>query len=317
MVKYMRNKKSPSRQLRSSHYQKPSGHCIFKKRATSQELAFTATEKCAWTDATCPVCMEFPHNAVLLLCSSHDNGCRPYICASNYQHSNCLDQLVESCRKENAEDPDTIEVTCPLCRGEVKGYTLVEPARKKLNRKRRSCMQDGCSYMGTYRELCKHVKRKHPFANPRAVDPVHASRWKRLLFRSSLQDMICSTTSPLLHRILSAMLQVDDLRAPAWGEGGDLRGATNDSSQQGANAESTDLWSLDLSLLILQGTLHGSLTWSPADSQFLTCQNSTGPHLFTVNLPVLILRRNWLLSFDGALVMCPSNSVGALVHTSF
>ncbi|KAK8459895.1 hypothetical protein SEVIR_2G236100v4 [Setaria viridis] len=240
MANYMRNKKSSSRQLRSSHYQKPSGHCIFKKRAASQELAFAATEKCAWTDATCPVCMEFPHNAVLLLCSSHDNGCRPYICASNFQHANCLDQLVESCRKESSEDPDTIEVTCPLCRGEVKGYTLVEPARKKLNHKRRSCMQDGCSYVGTYRELCKHIKRKHPSANPRAVDPVHALRWKRLLFRSSLQDMICSTTSPLLHGLLSAMLQFDELMAPAWGEGGDLRDATNDSSRQSADAETTD-----------------------------------------------------------------------------
>ncbi|PUZ70948.1 hypothetical protein GQ55_2G276000 [Panicum hallii var. hallii] len=238
MTKYMRNKRSSSRQLRSSHNQKPSSHCIFK-RVASQELAFTTTEKCAWAEATCPVCMEFPHNAVLLLCSSHDNGCRPYVCASNIELSNCLDQLVESCRKESSEDPDAIELACPLCRGEVKGYTLVEPARKKLNHKRRSCMQDGCSYMGTYRELCEHVKKKHPSANPRAVDPLHAFRWKRLLFQSSLQDMICSTTSPLLRRLFSAMLQLDELMASYWGEGGDRRGATSDSSLRSASAEST------------------------------------------------------------------------------
>nr|ACF81444.1 unknown [Zea mays]ACG40237.1 hypothetical protein [Zea mays] len=97
--------------------------------------------------------MEFPHNAVLLLCSSHGNGYCPYICASSYQHSNCLDQPVESCRKEASEDPDAIELACPLCRGEVKCYTLVDPARKQLNHKKRSSMEDGCSYMVTYIEL--------------------------------------------------------------------------------------------------------------------------------------------------------------------
>ncbi|KAK6780407.1 hypothetical protein RDI58_022591 [Solanum bulbocastanum] len=26
--------------------------------------------------ASCPICMNHPHNAVLLLCRSHDKGCR-------------------------------------------------------------------------------------------------------------------------------------------------------------------------------------------------------------------------------------------------
>ncbi|EER98997.1 uncharacterized protein LOC8081035 [Sorghum bicolor] len=238
MTKYTRNKKCSSHQLRSSHHWKPHSSSRFKK-VSSKEIPFAAIEKCAWTDATCPVCMEFPHNAVLLLCSSHGNGCRPYICASGYQHSNCLNQLVESCRKVASEDLDAIELACPLCRGEVKGYTLVEPARKKLNHKRRSCMEDGCSYMGTYRELCKHVQKKHPSANPRAVDPLHAYRWKRLLFRSSLQDMICSTTSEVMRRLFSLILQFDEIMA-ASREGGDRHGATNDNLLPSANAESTD-----------------------------------------------------------------------------
>ncbi|KAI6689373.1 hypothetical protein NL676_026201 [Syzygium grande] len=33
-----------------------------------------AFEKKAWDQATCSVCMEYPHNAVLLLCSSYDKG---------------------------------------------------------------------------------------------------------------------------------------------------------------------------------------------------------------------------------------------------
>ncbi|TVU09785.1 hypothetical protein EJB05_43280, partial [Eragrostis curvula] len=239
MVKYTRNKKTSSRELRSSHHKKLWNHCSFK-RVVNQERTFAEAEKCAWKDATCPVCMEIPHNAVLLLCSSHDNGCRPYICASNFQLSNCLDQLVESCKSVSSKDPDSIEFVCPLCRGAVKGYTLVEPARKQLNQKRRSCMQDGCSYMGTYRQLCKHVRKKHPSGNPRAVDPQQAVRWNRLLFRTSVQDMICSTNSPVVRRVLSALLQYEEYMASVWRQNGGPHGANNDNTLRSANAGSDD-----------------------------------------------------------------------------
>ncbi|XP_057964906.1 uncharacterized protein LOC131155655 [Malania oleifera] len=43
-------------------------------------------------EVLCPICMEHPHNAVLLLCSSHKKGCRSYICDTSYRHSNCLDR---------------------------------------------------------------------------------------------------------------------------------------------------------------------------------------------------------------------------------
>ncbi|KAK9140683.1 hypothetical protein Scep_010364 [Stephania cephalantha] len=46
-----------------------------------------------WDEALCPICMDHPHNAVLLLCSSYDKGCRPYLCDSSYRHSNCLDRF--------------------------------------------------------------------------------------------------------------------------------------------------------------------------------------------------------------------------------
>ncbi|KAL6846478.1 hypothetical protein ACP4OV_023926 [Aristida adscensionis] len=222
-------RKDPSRQLRSSHCKPPSSHCSFK-RVAKRELTLSATERYAWTDATCPVCLECPHNAVLLLCSSHDNGCRPYICATNFRQSNCLNQLVKSCGHKSSEELGSMELKCPLCRGEVKGYTLVEPARQQLNKKRRKCMQDGCSYIGTYRELCRHVKKKHPSANPRAVDPVHALRWRRLIFRSSLQDMICSTTSPFLQWLFSTMLQYGDFIVSAPREYDDDDDATDDDS---------------------------------------------------------------------------------------
>uniref|UniRef100_A0A0D9XED5 Uncharacterized protein n=1 Tax=Leersia perrieri TaxID=77586 RepID=A0A0D9XED5_9ORYZ len=143
MTKSARSKKNSSCQLRS-HYQRPFGQCHFK-RVANQESTLAATEKYAWKDAICPVCLECPHNAVLLLSS------------------------------KDCEDLDSIELTCPLCRGEVKGYTLVEPAREQLNQNKRSCMQDGCSYIGSYGQLCKHVRKKHPSVQPRSVDPMEAA----------------------------------------------------------------------------------------------------------------------------------------------
>ncbi|KAK6937666.1 Protein of unknown function DUF1644 [Dillenia turbinata] len=46
-----------------------------------------------WDEVLCPICMDHPHNAVLLLCTSHEKGCRSYICDTSYRHSNCLDRF--------------------------------------------------------------------------------------------------------------------------------------------------------------------------------------------------------------------------------
>uniref|UniRef100_A0A1D1XCJ6 Zinc finger protein 62 n=1 Tax=Anthurium amnicola TaxID=1678845 RepID=A0A1D1XCJ6_9ARAE len=46
-----------------------------------------------WDEISCPICMDHPHNAVLLLCSSHEKGCRPYMCDTSNRHSNCLDRF--------------------------------------------------------------------------------------------------------------------------------------------------------------------------------------------------------------------------------
>ncbi|VAI18251.1 unnamed protein product [Triticum turgidum subsp. durum] len=230
MAKNSRSMKYSSGELRSTRYLRPFSHCSFKRVAT-QEPTLAATEKCAWKDAICPVCIECPHDAVLLLCSSHDKGCRPYVCGTSFLHSNCLDQLIESRRSPGSgDDPGSIVLTCPLCRGEVKGYTLVEPAREQLNRNRRSCMQDGCSYSGTYRELCRHARKKHPSAKPRAADPLQTYRWRRLMFRTTLQDMICATSSSMLQGLLSAMLQWEELLSSGWRGGDDHLGAANDTA---------------------------------------------------------------------------------------
>ncbi|XP_021858411.1 uncharacterized protein [Spinacia oleracea] len=58
-----------------------------------------------WEDARCAVCMEHPHNAVLLICSAYDKGCRPYMCDTSYRHSNCLDQFRKSFTEALTETP--------------------------------------------------------------------------------------------------------------------------------------------------------------------------------------------------------------------
>ncbi|XP_074273261.1 uncharacterized protein LOC141596885 [Silene latifolia] len=153
-------------------------------------------EKKDWEDATCSVCMEAPHNAVLLLCSSYNKGCRPYMCATNSRFSNCLDQYKKAYMKATSEEKmEVCELLCPLCRGQVKGWTLVEPARKHLNKKERTCMQEKCSFVGNYKQLKKHVKADHPWARPREVDPSLEEKWKSLENERERNDVI-STLPP-------------------------------------------------------------------------------------------------------------------------
>ncbi|KAL1366274.1 hypothetical protein AAHE18_03G346400 [Arachis hypogaea] len=173
-------------------------------------------------DVTCSVCMEYPHNAVLLLCSSHDKGCRAYMCGTSFRHSNCLDQYKKAYTKvlssENGqqlgqgsintpvviqdsnsplETSEVTELACPLCRGQVKGWTVVEPVRDYFNGKKRNCMQDDCSFLGTYKELRKHVRAEHPLARPRAVDPAHERKWRWLEWEREREDVISTVTSTM------------------------------------------------------------------------------------------------------------------------
>jgi hypothetical protein len=88
------------------------------------------------------------------------------MCATSRRFSNYLEQYkksytkvtpTEGVRQENGsmdhssfslhaeltyERVEVPELLCPLCRGQVKGWTVVEPARKHLNAKKRTCMQD-------------------------------------------------------------------------------------------------------------------------------------------------------------------------------
>lgn len=58
-------------------------------------------------------------------------------------------------------------------------------------------MQDGCSYMGTYKELKRHVRSEHPSAKPREVDPVLEQKWRTLEHERERQDVISTIRSTM------------------------------------------------------------------------------------------------------------------------
>ncbi|CAN8313302.1 unnamed protein product [Cochlearia groenlandica] len=161
-------------------------------------------EKNEWEDTVCPVCMECPHNAVLLLCSCHEKGCRPYMCGTSFRYSNCLDQYKKASAKlmPSHQLPinskcELANLKCPHCRGHVKGWTIVQPARDDLNLKKRSCMQENCSFAGNFKELRKHMKKDHPSAQPREVDPDVERKWRRLENEQDSGDVMSTIRSTM------------------------------------------------------------------------------------------------------------------------
>ncbi|KAL4332884.1 hypothetical protein GQ457_07G032170 [Hibiscus cannabinus] len=192
------------------------------------ELGFGSVEDVKeWEDARCPICMEHPHNSVLLRCSSFENGCRPFMCNTSYRHSNCLDQFCKS----SVSSPSTAvlqeiplgnmayasggwrnpppfydhqtetgsdlqpKLLCPLCRGDIYGWSVVESARQFMNSKVRSCSSETCDFSGTYSELRKHARSAHPLVRPTEVDPERQHDWTRLECERDYEDMLSSIQS--------------------------------------------------------------------------------------------------------------------------
>ncbi|KAK7359237.1 hypothetical protein VNO77_01189 [Canavalia gladiata] len=174
-----------------------------------------------WEEARCPICMEPPHNGVLLKCSSLEMGCRPYMCNTSYRHSNCLDQFCKSFAShlssailEEIPVSGTVsrsrevqpepghpsrcgsqlqpKLICPLCRGEIYGYMVLEPGRRYMNSKPRSCSSETCEFQGTYPELRKHARSEHPSVRPSEVDPSRQCDWLRMEQERGLEDLFSS-----------------------------------------------------------------------------------------------------------------------------
>ncbi|CAH1432864.1 unnamed protein product [Lactuca virosa] len=159
-----------------------------------------------WEEARCPVCMEHPHNAILLLCSSHEKGCRPFMCDTSYRHSNCFDQF-QKASSESIETTPTptptstqtpvTTLTCPLCRGQVTGWIVVEAARGFMNGKTRSCASETCEFSGTYADLRKHARLDHPLVRPSEADPDRQRDWRRLERQRDMGDLLSTLQSSI------------------------------------------------------------------------------------------------------------------------
>ncbi|KAK6164289.1 hypothetical protein DH2020_001153 [Rehmannia glutinosa] len=222
-----------------------------RKRSRSNDSDVSALYK-EWDEASCPICMDHPHNAVLLICSSYEKGCRSYICDTSHRHSNCLDRF-KKLKEENADSssaPSSIpesssaahvalpggsgaessvvnansnfeeqELTfrgnldlgqtnmekseegpnlkCPLCRGSVLGWKVIEEAREYLDEMSRSCSRESCSFVGNYRELRRHARRVHPTVRPADVDPSRQRAWRRLEHRTEYNDIVSAVRSAM------------------------------------------------------------------------------------------------------------------------
>ncbi|XP_020109471.1 uncharacterized protein LOC109724903 [Ananas comosus] len=167
----------------------------------------------SWDDVICPICLDFPHNGILLLCSSYKKGCRPFMCDTDQNHSNCLDRFktvhgFRAAAKVSADQSEAISEgiqvissnpencpTCPLCRGEVTGWVVVDEARHYLNMKRRCCEEKRCSYVGNYMELEQHAKNEHPHARPSEIDPAQQLDWDNFQQSSEIIDVLSTIHS--------------------------------------------------------------------------------------------------------------------------
>ncbi|KAJ7958659.1 Protein of unknown function (DUF1644) [Quillaja saponaria] len=160
-------------------------------------------------DIVCPICLDFPHNGVLLQCSSYNKGCHPFVCDTDHLHSNCLDRFKSACGVpphsisdatpvENTE-PEVFDgkasLSCPLCRGEVSGWVVVDKARKHLDKKKRCCAEEQCSFAGTYVELQEHAQLEHPHARPSRIDPARQLDWENFQQSSEIIDVLSTIHS--------------------------------------------------------------------------------------------------------------------------
>ena len=122
-----------------------------------------------WEEVRCPICMEHPHSAVLLQCSSYKKGCRPYICNTSNCHSNCLSKF-RTYFGSSERYRSRLNLKCPLCRGKVSDWVVVEPARQFMNSKARSCSHEACDFSGTYLQLRNHIRQGHPISRQSEID---------------------------------------------------------------------------------------------------------------------------------------------------
>jgi hypothetical protein len=193
-----RSEESPA--SRVSANLSPRGRSRGSRRSEeSSAAAAAAVAKLAaeWEEVRCPVCMDHPHNAVLLICSSHEKGCRPFMCDTSTRHSNCLDQYRlftkdsgVAATADCSECQQPVNLLCPLCRGPVSHWIKDYDARRHMDCKVRSCTMESCEFRGVYSELRKHAREEHPLVKPMEVDPDRQRDWRRMEQQRDIGDLL-------------------------------------------------------------------------------------------------------------------------------
>ncbi|KAK9078278.1 hypothetical protein SSX86_002335 [Deinandra increscens subsp. villosa] len=178
------DRRSSSHRCRASPYSRCNKNA---NNGTPKSPSLPIGNENEWEETRCCICMEHPHNAVLLLCSSREKGCLPYICDTSARHSNCLDQFQKTFM--NCEGEQT-PLVCPLCRGQINKWIVVNPAREFMNSKTRSCSMGSCEFYGNYSQLREHARREHPCVRPTDVDPERELEWTKLEQEMEQQDML-------------------------------------------------------------------------------------------------------------------------------
>ncbi|KAL0687195.1 hypothetical protein Bca4012_086872 [Brassica carinata] len=199
-----------------------------------------------WDDLVCPICLDSPHNGVLLQCSSYQNGCRAFVCNTDHLHSNCLDRFITASSTDSPPEDDDDETlskvleesckpVCPLCRGEVTGWVVVEEARVLLDEKHRSCEEEGCRFIGTYTELRQHAKSEHPDSRPSKIDPARKLDWDNFQQSSEIIDVLST-----IHSEVPRGVVLGDYVIEYGDDDGD--GGTGDEFEEGPGNEGSSSW---------------------------------------------------------------------------
>ncbi|XP_020581119.1 uncharacterized protein LOC110025159 [Phalaenopsis equestris] len=213
------------------------------KGSTSTNSDIVTAQK-EWDEICCPICLDHPHNAVLLICRSHEKGCRAFICDTSYRHSNCLDRFkklklnqgdtsflssqqhyqndqihVENPNRIVTSGPESMAESdsvwsCPLCRETVSGWMIVKETRQYLDLKPRSCSRELCSFSGNYMELRRHARRVHPATRPSDVDPSRQRAWRRLENEREHGDILSAIRSAMPGAIVIGDYVIDRSNDP-------------------------------------------------------------------------------------------------------
>nr|XP_027069799.1 uncharacterized protein LOC113695039 [Coffea arabica] len=117
-----------------------------------------------------------------------------FICDTSYHHSNCFDQFcklhgLSPSKSTSTDQPNgsfpcgnrrVLELVCPLSRGNISGWIVVQGARTYMNSGTRGCALESCDFSGNYDELRKHARIQHPWVRPMEADDERQSVWDRL-----------------------------------------------------------------------------------------------------------------------------------------